>query len=62
MTPVQRQVVRRKGIIDSKEYLVILHWFITESGHPDYVNLPVFKQLLSPCFVSDKLTEKNTDE
>ena len=62
MTPAQREVVRRRVIIDSEEYFDILHWFITESGHPGYANLPVPKQFPSPCFVSDEPTENNTDE
>jgi len=41
MTPAQKQIVQRRVNIDSKEYFNILHWFITESGHPCYSNLPV---------------------
>ena len=39
MTPVQRQIMWREVNIDLDEYLNILHWFITESGHPGNLNL-----------------------
>jgi len=62
MTPQQRQVVQRRVTLDSEEYFDILHWFITESGHKGYSDLPVPDHFPSPCFVADTPNENNTDE
>lgn len=62
MTPTQKQIMQRRVNMDAGEYFDILNWFITESAHSGYTNLPLPKFFPLPCFVPDESTENNTDE
>ncbi len=62
ITPTKRQVVWKRVNEYSEEYFDILHWFITESGHPHFSNISVPKQFPSLCLVSDEPTDNNTNE
>ena len=61
-TPRQREIVRKRTEFDSDEYFDILNWFISESGHPGYSNLPVPEKFPKPTFIEDKPTQNNTDD
>ena len=59
-TPEQRKIIRRRAEFDREEYLDILNYFITESGHPGYVDMPLPKDFPKPNYIEDEATTDNT--
>ncbi len=62
MTPGQKQIVRRRAIVDTQLFIDILTWFVKESGHPGYQNTAVPEECPKPLFVEDQETSINTDK
>jgi len=61
MTPKQKDIVRRRSLIDTKLFTDILSWFIQTSGHRGYKGLEVPDTVASPVVMQDKTTNNNTD-
>ncbi len=62
MTPDQKQIVRRRAIVDTQLFIDILSWFEKESGHPGYQKTNVPEKCPQPLFVEDHETNNNTDK
>ena len=62
MTPDQKQIVRRRAVVDTQLFIGLLTWFVNESGHPGYQNITIPKECPKPLFVEDQETNINTDE
>ena len=62
MTPDQKQIVRKRAIVDTQLFIDILTWFVNESGHPGYQDFVIPEECPQPLFVEDKETQNNTDE
>ena len=62
MTPKQKELARQQAEIDTKLYLGLLTWFIEESGHPAYENIPVPTECPRPIIIEDRESKHNTDE
>ena len=62
MTPDQKQIVRKRAIVDTQLFIDILTWFVNESGHPGYQDTVIPEECPQPLFVEDKETQNNTDE
>ncbi len=62
MTPDQKQLVYRRAIVDTQLFIVILTWFVKESGHPGYQNTTVSEECPKPLFVENQETNNNTDK
>jgi hypothetical protein len=41
MTPDQKQIVRRRAVVDTQLFIDILTWFVKESGHPGFQNTTI---------------------
>jgi len=61
MTPEQKTIVRKRAVINTKDFLDILTWFVTESGHEGYKNITIPEECPQPVFVADQETNNNTD-
>ena len=59
-TPEQRKIIRRRAEFDRNEYLDILNYFITESGHPGYKDMPLPQDFPKPNYIEDEATGDNT--
>ena len=62
MTLDQKQIVRRRAVVDTKLFIDLLTWFVNESGHPGYQNITIPEECPQPLFVEDQETNNNTDE
>jgi hypothetical protein len=62
MTPKQKERAREQAKIDTKLYLGLLTWFIEESGHPAYENIPVPTECPRPIIIEDRESKYNTDD
>jgi hypothetical protein len=62
MTSDQKQIVRRRAVVDTQLLIDILTWFVKESGHPDYQNTTIPEECPKPLFVEDQETNNNTDK
>ena len=62
MTLDQKQIVRRRAVVDTQLFIDLLTWFVNESGHPGYQNITIPKECPQPLFVEDQETNNNTDE
>ncbi len=62
MTPDQKQMVRRRAVVDTQLFIDILTWFVKESGHPGYQNTTVPEECPKPLFVEDQEANNNTDK
>ena len=62
MTPDQKQIVRRRAVVDTQLFIDLLTWFVNESGHPGYQNITIPEECPQPLFVEDQETNNNTDE
>jgi hypothetical protein len=62
MTPDQKQIVRRRAVVDTKLFIDILTWFVEESGHPGYQINTIPEECLKPLFVEDQETNNNADK
>ena len=60
-SPTQRTIIRQRAQIDTEEYRDLLNFFIKESGHSGYSELPMPENFPQPIFVEDKETENHTD-
>ncbi len=40
ITPDQKQIVRRRAVVDTKLFIDLLTWFVNDSGHPGYQTSP----------------------
>jgi hypothetical protein len=48
MTPDQKQIVRRRAVVDTQLFIDILTWFVKESDHPDFQNTTIPKECPKP--------------
>jgi hypothetical protein len=62
MTPDQKQIVRRRAVVDTQLFIDILTWFVKESGHPGFQNTTTPETCPKPLFVEDQETTNNTDK
>jgi len=62
MTPDQKQIVRKRSIIDTQLYIDILTWFVKESSHPGYLNISIPQDCPQPLLVEDNPTKNNNDD
>ncbi len=62
MTPDQKQIVRKRAIVDTQLFIDILKWSVKESGHPGYQDTVIPEKCPQTLFVEDKETQNNTDE
>ena len=60
-TPQQREIISKRVVMDTDLYMDILNYFIKESGHPGYKDMPLPKEFPSPVFVTDEANDNNTD-
>jgi hypothetical protein len=61
MTPDQKQIVRRRAVVDTQLFIDILTWFEKESGHTGYQKTTV-PEGPQPLVVDDQETNNNTDK
>ena len=61
MTPEQKKIVRKRTTINTKVYMDLLSWFIQDSGHPGFKDLPLPEDIQSPKLIEDKDSTNNTD-
>jgi len=62
MTPTQKQIVRERSVINVEVYLALLTWFITQSGHPGFKNMPLPTACPQPILIQDPSNKHNTAE
>jgi hypothetical protein len=62
MTHEQKQIMRRRAVVDTQLFIDILTWFVKESGHPGYQKTTVTEECPPPFFVEDQQSNNNTDE
>jgi hypothetical protein len=62
MIPDQKQIVRRRAIVDTQFFIDILTWVVKESGHPGHQNTTVPEECPKPLFMDDQKTNNNTDK
>ena len=62
MTPDQKQIVRRRAVVNTQLLVDILTWFVKESGHPGFQNTTVPEECPKPLFVEDQEANNNTDK
>ncbi len=62
MTPDQKQIVRRRAIVDTQLFIDISTLFVKESGHPGYQNTTIPEESPKQLFVEDQETNNNTDK
>ena len=60
-TPKQRTIVQKRMMFPPDLYFGILSWWINESGHPGFCNLPLPENCPSPIFVDNEESENNID-
>ena len=60
-TPEQRQIVQQRCEIDTRLYLALYTWFVEESGHPAFKNLPLPTDIPAPVIIKDTDFDNNTD-
>ncbi len=60
-TPEQRQIVKRRCEIDTRLYIALYKWFVEESGHPAFKNLPLPKDIPAPVIIKDSEFDNNND-
>ena len=60
-TPKQRTIVQKRMMFPPDLYFDILSWWINESGHPGFCNLPLPENCPSPIFVDNEESENNID-
>jgi hypothetical protein len=61
MTPDQKQIVRRRAVVDTQLFIDILTWFVKESGHSDFQNTTIPEKCPKPLFVINVNVETNTE-
>jgi len=61
MTPKQKELVRQRAELDTSKMMQLLDWFVTESGHPAYANVPRPSECPKPVVMEDKENANNTD-
>ena len=62
MTKKQKEKVRTLATLDTQLLMDLLHWYITESGHPGFKNCTVPTECPTPVVIEDKETLNNTDD
>ena len=62
MTKKQKEKVRTLATLDTQLLMDLLHWYITESGHPGFKNCTVPTECPTPVVIEDKETVNNTDD
>jgi hypothetical protein len=62
MTPDQKQIVRRRAVVDTQLFIDILTWFVKESGNPGFQNTTIPEECPKPLFVEDQETANNRDK
>jgi hypothetical protein len=62
MTTDQKQIVRRRAVVDTQLLIDILTWFVKESGHPGFQNTTAPEECPKPLFVENQGTTNNTDK
>jgi hypothetical protein len=48
MTPDQKQIVRRRAVVDTQLFIDFLIWFVKESGHPNFYNTTIPEECPKP--------------
>ncbi len=61
-TPEQRQIVQRRCEIDTRLYLALYNWFVEESGHPAFENLPLPTEIPAPVIIKDSEFDNNNND
>ena len=62
MTPSQKQIARSKCMVDTALYTKIARWFINESGHEGFKDIPEPDDCPQPLIIEDEETQNNTKE
>jgi hypothetical protein len=62
MTPVQKQIVRKRSKVNTQLCIDILTWFVQQSGHPGYKNSSIPDDCPQPILVEDCDSTNNTDD
>ncbi len=62
MTLDQKQIVRRRAVVDTQLFIDILTRFVKESGHPGFQNISVPEECPKPLLVEDQERSNNTDK
>ena len=61
MTPNQKKIVRKHCVVDTNRYCAISKWFIEESGHTEFQNVPILDDCPQPVLIEDPESQNNTD-
>ena len=61
MTPNQKKMVKKHFTIDTNKYCALSKWFIEESGHTGFQNVPIPEDCPQPVLIEDPETQNNTD-
>jgi len=61
MTPDQKRIVRERSKVDTQLFIVIMTWFVEQSGHPGFSNTAIPSKYPQPLLIEDKESTNNTD-
>ena len=61
MTPNRKKIRKKHFAVDANMYCAISKWFIEESGHAGFQNVPIPENCPQPILIKDKENHNNTD-
>jgi hypothetical protein len=61
MTPDQRKIARQRSKVDTKLFIDIMNWFVTQSGHEGFKDVKIPQECPQPLLIQDKDSINNTD-
>jgi hypothetical protein len=53
MTPDQKKIVRERSKVNTQLFIDIMTWFVQESGHPGFKDVPIPEKCLQPLLIED---------
>jgi hypothetical protein len=61
MTPDQNIIVSKRSKVNTQLFIDIMTWFVQESSHPGFKDIPIPEKCLQPLLTEDEETKNNTD-
>jgi hypothetical protein len=62
MTPNQKEIAKKRALLNMEKMKDLLEWFVNESGHPGYEGVTPPTECPKPSFIVDEETPNNTDQ
>jgi hypothetical protein len=60
MTPDEIVIVRERSKVNTQLFIDIMNWFVQESGHPGFKDIPIPEKCLQPLLIEYEETKNNT--